>query len=97
MPIGYQNEVGACVKSEGLEEGHWYVDAEGALFIVPDERFGLAEIEGPDGEVCDALNDVYRAQPFEQVDPQAVATRLGLTVVYGWQRRFDAQAGYYCV
>lgn len=95
MPIGYDNAAGRCLRSEGLEEGHWYVADDGSLFIVPNDAFGGAEIEGPDGEIIDRLNAVYRQTAFDSVDPAIVGERLGLGVVFGWQRRFDSQSGYY--
>ncbi|MBK6616531.1 MAG: hypothetical protein IPG27_21405 [Ottowia sp.] len=84
-----------------LEHGHWYIeDGSGALFIVPDDSFGAAEIEGPDGETLDRLNAAYRRCDAEKVEfgrihKDGIARVLGLTVVQDWQHRFDQRTGRY--
>ena len=93
MAIGYDNEAGCCLPSTDLQDGHWYQDAALKLFIVP--RNG--EIEGPDGDVLDALNVAYFESDFDKVDVQALAQRLDLEPVYDWQKRFDRLVGYYAV
>ena len=91
----FDNEKGVFLQAPGYEEGHWFVsNTTGDAFIVPKCD---AEIEGPDGEVVDELNAVYREQSFDQVDPEAVAEQLGLSVVPDVLKRFDSRVGYYSV
>lgn len=95
MGIGMQNEQNEYVKTNGLENGHWYVNQNGMLFIVPSEEDGIAEIEGPDGAVLDQLNAIYRETPFEKVDQAQVANDLGLEVIQDVLKRFDPAIGFY--
>lgn len=87
-----------------FENGHWYLrESDNALFIVPDDRLGLAETYGPDDDTLQLLNDQYRllqgksTDPnwFDFVDTSIVQTCLGLTFVHPWQRRFDPQLCWY--
>lgn len=55
------------------------------------------EIEGPEGQVLDALTAAYRAQQFGNVDRAALAERLGLALVHEWQQRFSEAVGHYAV
>lgn len=91
MPIGYDNEVGHCIRSLDIEEGHWFLSAEGELFIVPRD----GEIEGPDGEAFDKLETAYRRMGFDAVDEETLAQELGMTLAYGWQQRFSPEEGYF--
>lgn len=91
MTIGFDNAAGCCIRNSDLESGHWYVDEQGNLFIVPES----GEIEGPDGASLDALNAAYRVQYFDDVNQDDVARRLNLTAAYSWQHRFDPTIGYY--
>ena len=101
MGLGlYDNEAGRYVPEPCKEHGHWYVDEEGHLFIVPNDKYGLSEIEGPDGPMLDALNAAYRDGEaadikFDDMQPEATAKHLELTYVYDAQKRFDAALGYY--
>lgn len=95
MGIGMQNENNQYEKTAGLENGHWYRDSDGMLYIVPTEEDGLAEIEGPDGDVTDKLNAVYRDTAFAKVDQHQVARELGLEVVLDVLKRFDSEIGFY--
>jgi hypothetical protein len=95
MGIGMQNDSGEYEKTNGLEHGHWYLDTNGMLFIVPTEEDGLAEIEGPDGAILDKLNAVYRDTAFEKVNQDQVARDLGLEVVLDVLKRFDTETGFY--
>ncbi|ABM97087.1 hypothetical protein [Methylibium petroleiphilum] len=91
MAIGYDNEAGCCVRNPDLDAGHWYLDEDGALYIVPDN----GEIEGPDSPMIDQLNAAYRRMNFAEICQETLATELGLTVAYPWQHRFDPTAGYF--
>lgn len=91
MAIGYDNEKQGCVENADLEAGHWYLDEDRQLFIVPDN----GEIEGPDDETLDALNTAYRRMTFAEIDQKTLANELGLSVVHSWQQRFDPVAGYF--
>lgn len=87
-----------------FEHGHWYLrEQDNALFIVPDDRHGLADTYGSDDETFHQLNEHYRNQEgssnapdwFDSVDVTKVAHHLGFTYVHPWQRRFDSQCGWY--
>jgi hypothetical protein len=85
-----------------IEQGHWYRDATGALLIVPDDEWAAAEIEGPDGEMLDRLNKVYRrckseGVPFQKIDTAGIARALELEIVDQAERLFDAVTGRYFV
>lgn len=88
----YDNEIGRYLNPEGFMDGHWYLDEEGQLFIVPNAE---AEIEGPDGEVLDALNRIYREQTFTEIDQNIVAEQLYLEVVLEAFKRFEPGIGFY--
>lgn len=96
MAMGPQDAVtGEFLQEPGLEEGHWYLDENQQLFIVPNDRYGIAEIEGPDGEVLDKLNSAYRSKAFSAIDPDVIAMECGLDVVSPVLKRFDPDCGYY--
>lgn len=96
MGLGlYNNETQRHIKDDCMEKGHWYVNDAGYLYIVPNDLYGIAEIEGPDGDVLDALNKCYREASFDTIDPEQVAEALGLEVVAEVLKRFDSEAGYY--
>lgn len=88
----FDSEKGIYLDTEGYENGHWYLNAEGQLYIVPDAE---AEIEGPDDEIEAALNTIYRDKPFADINQSEVATTLGLEVVLDVFKRFSPEAGYY--
>lgn len=89
----FDNETGKHVAVDWLEDGDWYEDAEGMLYIIP--AFGaVAEIEGPDGETCDLLNGLCRAHQKKN-PPAHEVEALGLKYVPDFLKRFDPQAGYY--
>ena len=90
----FDNERGIHIDVEGYQDGHWYLSEDtNALYIVP---IADAEIEGPDDEVLEQLNAVYRdAASFDEVCPQKVAASLGLQVILPAFKRFSESAGYY--
>ena len=95
MGIGTRDEsTGIFFKSEGLDNGHWYVDAEGYLYIVPDERYGSEECAGPDNDTMDKLNAVYRETEFEDIDPFTLAKQLDLEYVSPALHRY-CESGFY--
>lgn len=81
------------LKVKHYDDGHWYLDEQGLLFIVPNT---IAEIEGQNGEILNALNQVYRETPFLEVNTDTVSAQLGLVLVPDIYKRFDAIIGYYC-
>lgn len=103
MGLGlYDNESRKYLEEPCKQHGHWYVADDGQLYIVPDDQYGIAEIDGPDDAVLDALNATYREADanktdFNSIDTAAIAQRLGLSVIYDWQKRFDEESGYYHV
>lgn len=96
MPGIYDNEKGVYLEAPGLEKGHWFKDAEGNLFIVPDESYGLAEIEGPDGVILDALNAAYQGiKQLTEINPESIAEDLELDFIPDYLKRFDPEVGHY--
>lgn len=96
MGIGTRDEATQqYIHSEGLAKGHWYIDGEGFLYIVPDDRYGIEECAGPDNATMDALNALYRENAFDSVVPSEVATQLELDFVPDVLRRFDEESGFY--
>jgi hypothetical protein len=96
MGIGTRNEATLeFIQSEGLEKGHWFVDHDDFLYIIPDDRYGLEESAGPDNATMDALNALYRETAFDAIDPSELAGRLGLSYIPDVLRRFDPESGFY--
>ena len=91
----YDNDACIYLESPWLQQGHWYQGDDGSLYIVPTTAHGLAEIEGPDGEVLDALNAAYRTTDFDKVDQEAVAKRLDIDVIPEVLKRFSEEIGYF--
>jgi hypothetical protein len=83
-------------------QGHWYLDpATKLMYIVPDERHGLAETHGPDDAILDALDRRYRdartssSDWFDLIPVESVADGLDLWFIAQPFRRFDPRLGYY--
>ena len=102
MGLGlYDNESQKYLEEPCKEKGHWYVsDENGMLYIVPNDKYGSAEIDGPDDDILDALNAAYReadtnGTDFDRIDAEAIAQRLGLSVIPDVLKRFDSESGYY--
>jgi len=94
-----QHSEASSIRQE-VEQGHWYQDDLGQVFIVPDETFAAAEIEGPDGETLDRLNRIYRrceseGIAFKKIDQAGIAKVLELHTVEASNRRFDTRTGRY--
>ena len=88
-----------------LMNGHWYFGDDGrSHYIIPDERHGLTETYGPDGDMLDNLNALYRdldtgkADWFDAVDRESIAKRFDLYAVPDWQKRYEPLTdSYYTV
>lgn len=78
-----------------FEKGHWYIDDDGLLYIIPDDSLGLADSIGPDNDTADALNQAYSEVKFEEVDRESLAQSLNLEIVLDVLKRFDPETGYY--
>ncbi len=96
----YDNAINEYVPTPGAMTGHWYVDDDGLLYIIPrpDRADGIGESFGPDGSTMDALNTIYRElgdSRFDEADPEEIAQQLNLSTVHDSLRRFDTSAGYY--
>jgi hypothetical protein len=87
----YDNETGRWLYCEWLMDADWFDDAEGFLFIVPRPEI-VAEIEGPDGPLLDAMNAACRDHA-ELTDGDC--ERLDLLRVNGVLKRFNPVDGYY--
>lgn len=74
-------------------EGHWYMDDNLVVYIVPNDNYGLAETYGPDGAVLDAINEHHRVH--KHVDGEAAARKLHLYWVPSWQRRGNIESGFF--
>ena len=95
----FDNESEEFIEVPGAMSGHWAEDEHRLLYIVPAEtdetgRQLIAECEGPDNAVMDAINAACREGYFYS-DPDAVFERLGLTPIPAPPRRFDPADGYY--
>jgi hypothetical protein len=55
----FDNETGLFLFADYLMEADWFVDGNGFLFIVPRPEV-VAEIDGPDGVLLDAMNAACR-------------------------------------
>ena len=93
MPGYYDNENGCYVEAPWLDEGDWYVDEEGMLYIIP-QAGAVAEIEGPDNDMIDQLNAMCRESDPDLPDIDEVEG-LGLTYVPDHLHRLDPDRGYY--
>lgn len=78
----------------------WYQDHLGKVFIVPDEEFAAAEIEGPDSETIDRLKRIClrcesEGVAFKKIAQAGIAKALELLPVDTSNRRFDLLTGRY--
>lgn len=89
-----------------FEQGHWYLrESDSALFIVPDDRLGVADTYGPDDSMLVSLDSMYRQFEankesydwFDKLHTNKIAEGLGLVFVYPWQRRHDPVSGWFVV
>ena len=87
----YDNETGQHLFCDWLMDADWFDDANGILFIVPRPDV-VAEIEGPDGPLLDAMNAACRDHG-EITDEDC--ERLGLLRVDDVLKRFNPVDGYY--
>lgn len=87
----YNNETGLYEECEWLMDADWFDDESGSLYIVPRPEV-VAEIEGPDGDLLDAMNAACRDHAEITA---ADCTRLGLTRVDDVLKRFNPHDGYY--
>lgn len=96
MAGSYDNDNGVYIKEDCMMRGHWYRDLDNdALYIVPNDNFGSAEIIGPDDAITERLNEYYRGVKMEDVDTEQVAQSLDLEVIPEVLYRFDEEVGYY--
>jgi hypothetical protein len=87
----YDNETGRWLFCDWLMNADWFDDQNGFLFIVPRPEI-VAEIEGPDGPLLDAMNAACRDHN-ELTDQDC--ERLGLLRVDDVLKRFNPVDGYY--
>lgn len=92
MPGLYNNETECHEPADWLENGMWFEDEHGNLYIVPTPDAG-AEIEGPDGPIIEQLNLICRENGG--IVTIEDGERLGLTYIHDFLRRFDPDNGYY--
>lgn len=96
MGIGIRDEsTSQFIYIKGMDYGHWYQDADGNLYIMPDARFDDSESLGPDNEHMTALNEAYRTRKFDDIDQDELAEELGLEFVPNVLHRFDKESGFY--
>lgn len=72
-------------------EADWFETADGHLYLVPLPDV-VAEVEGPDDDVCDAINAICR-EHGRLTD--ADCARLELNRIPDFLKRFDPSTGYY--
>ena len=41
------------MRTREMKTGRWYTDEEGRLYIVSNDKYGIAEIAGPDNDTLD--------------------------------------------
>lgn len=87
----FDNETGLFLFADYLMEADWFVDKNGFLFIVPEPEV-VAEIDGPDGVLLDAMNAACR-EHGELTDRDC--ERMELTRVDDVLKRFHPMDGYY--
>lgn len=90
MPGWFNNETLQYEDVEWLRDGEWYVDAEGALYIVPTDN---SDCEGPDNFTLDALN-AHLSRNGSGLSTETLNT-LRLQRVDEVLKRFDPSLGYY--
>lgn len=87
----FDNETGRYLFADWLMAADWFDDQDGFLYIVPRPEV-VAENEGPDGPLIDAMNAACRDHA-ELTDEDC--RRLGLTRVDEVLKRFNPIDGYY--
>jgi hypothetical protein len=87
----FNNETRQYDYCNWIMDADWFDDAQGFLFIVP-QKDVVAEIEGPDGPILDAMNAA--CQDHGEITEED-CTRLGLTRVSDILKRFSPEDGYY--
>jgi hypothetical protein len=87
----YDNKTGRWLYCDWLMEADWFDDRDGFLFIVPRPEI-VAEVEGPDGPLLDAINAACR--DHDELTEQD-CERLGLLRVDEALKRFNPVDGYY--
>ena len=99
----YDNELELYWPAVCLGRGLWVEDPDRSLWIIPNSKYGLAEIEGTweivlsDGRnVLDELNrDCRESQTPDGFPTQAQIQSLGLAVIPDFLKRFNPWDGYY--
>ena len=87
----YDNRTGRFILCDWLMDADWLVDQDGFLYLVPRPEV-VAEIDGPDGPLLDAMNAACRDHD-ELTDQDC--ERLELLRVDDVLKRFNPVDGYY--
>ena len=97
MPGTFDNEAGVYLFEEWYDEGDWFEDTKGFLYIMPTDEYadeyGSAESIGPDNETEDWLNAYYR--DYEECPSEDNLAAHGLVKIPAVLQRFDPDCGYY--
>jgi len=93
MPGTFDNEARVYLFEEWYDEGDWFEDEEGFLYIVPTDEYGFAETIGPDNATEDWLNRYYHEHNEQPSEEELV--KHGLHTIPVALRRFDPWCGYY--
>lgn len=91
----YDNQQGIYLQELSLEEGYWFQNDDGLLYIVPNPAFGIHDPVGPGDETEEKLNAAISGELFLKANPEQVAEDLGLEYVPPYLKRFDHHTGYY--
>jgi len=93
MPGTFDNETRVYLFEEWYDEGDWFEDKEGFLYIMPTDDYGTAESLGPDNKTEDWLNWHYRE--YNERPTEEELTTHGLHDIPPVLRRFDSDCGFY--
>lgn len=88
----YNNKTGKYELCEWLMNGDWYEDENRLLYILPPFD-AIADNEGPDGPIMDAINKIGREKNRNPTREEA--TDLGLIYMANGLKRFSEEDGYY--
>ena len=88
----YNNETNEYIYEDYLFDALWLEDGDGNLYLVPEASI-MAEIDGPDGEILDALNEECREN--DGVLRDRTIQQFGLVEIPSHLKHWTPEEGYY--